>query len=761
MSKNPQKTATSSKVLTTSAIRTVFKTVIICAIVGAIVGLGIMLASNLGLTASAAPETVVARRASNVSESEHQPPATIDLSGVTFEFDPVVYDGTEKTATITGAETLPEGVTVSYRNNVHTNAGTYTAIAIFSGKGYKTAFLETEMVINKAPLTGITFENKAFNYTGSAFSIELAFENGKKPEGINVEYVGNGVKDLGTHEVVAIVYGDNYVTKDYSATITVNPSDITGITLVDGTFSYDELAHALNFAGTLPAGVEYVWADNSRTEVGTNEVTLTLSGYGYNELVLKANITVEKGDLLKVYGITFDNKTLAYDAAAHQLDLAGKLDGVTVTYTYNGVTTDTLPTFIAAGAYEVTVKLSKESFNDAEITSTLVINKANIESALDFGNTTHTYNGEAVGLTIGTHGNYFADETTLTYTYNGEEREEPFTFTEAGTYEVTITVKGDNVETYTATKTVTINKATIDFVHFSDVDYNYRADTERTIRVDIDGELPEGVYVEYSCNGTVAPDDYIYYVNAGEYEFTATVKGNPNYEEVVLTATLIIEKGDAGYYIDLDRRQDFSDDGNAHLPVVNFFGDAPAEILAADVKFYLNGELLTEGLSKPGDYEITVVVESENYYYEDEIDLSINYNATILLTGAGIGALVGILLGIIISITGSARDKSSQNYFTVPRDGISKARGGIICESRAKNKNSKRNGRLYLTSQTLEFYAEDYKNAANNHLINLSEIRNVEVLSNSKIVVCANRKYITFVVPAGSANEWKAQIEKA
>ena len=761
MSKNSQSSA-SGRVLKTSAIRTVLKSVIICAIIGAIVGLGVMLASNLGLTASSAPETVVARRASSTSETTSTDD-TIDLTGIEYNDATFVYDGKVKSVTLSEedeAALKAAGVTIEYHNNKHTHVGTYTAVVVFY-KGGNTKYLTATIEITPGVIdvANVKFESKTFTYDGTAKKVVLT---GSIPSDAEVIYINNTATKVGTYTATAVICGENYGIYEFTTTYEIKESGVLSeiVKFADKEFSYDEKEHSIAITGTLPTGVKVTYEGNAQKECGTYTVTATVSGYGYTTYVTTAKITIVPGDLVKVYGIKFDDKTVTYDAGNYNLALTGKLDGVNITYTYNGETTDTVPTFKNAGTYEVSVNLSKASFNDASLTATLVINKARVDGALNYDDTTRTYDGNATGLKVGEHGNYFSDETTVTFTHNGVTQEEPFTFTEAGKYDVTITVKGANIETYTFTKTVTINKALITNVSFYNTDYTYRDGAKRTMKVDIDGELPEGVYVEYSCGG-VTDTHPLSYTNAGEYKVTATVKGNDNYEELVLTATLYIEKEDLAYYVDIDRNQKFTNNGSSYLPTYEFYEDIPEEALGSEVKFYMNGELLTEGLSQPGEYDITMVIESENYYFEEEITLTIGYNAIVILIGLVIGAVVGILVGIIVSAIGSSRDQVSQRHFAVPREGVAKMRGGILCESRAKSKNTKRNGRLYLTNQTLEFYAEDYKTAANNFLISLKDIRSVDVMAHNKIIVCANRQYYVFTVPAGRAEEWRSQIERA
>ncbi len=76
--------------------------------------------SNYSLTGTTTAEFVIAR-------------ATYDMSGVSFTDTTYRYDGTEKTLTISGSESLPEGVTVSYENNTLTDAGSTVAAATFTG----------------------------------------------------------------------------------------------------------------------------------------------------------------------------------------------------------------------------------------------------------------------------------------------------------------------------------------------------------------------------------------------------------------------------------------------------------------------------------------------------------------------------------------------------------------------------------------------------------------------------------------------------
>lgn len=331
---------------------------------------------------------------------------------------------------------------------------------------------------------------------------------------------------------------------------------------------------------------------------------------------------------------------------------------------------------------------------------------------------------------------------------------------------VTFTDPLGRYENYTVSDVkLTVNPADItNLFVFNDADFIYKEGKSRTIKNDSTAELPEGITVKYNCDGKIS-DTAPAFTEAGEYKITLLAKGNDNYKEVSIDAVLRIEKASADYYVSIKRSQSFNSNGRNNLPKYEIYPNAPEEFLICEAKYYLvgdNGETpLNSSLTQPGQYEVHVVIESDNYIFDEYVTVNISYSPVIILYAILVGAVIGLVLGIIISICGGSNDKFSQRHFAVPREGILKVRGSILCESRAKCKNTKNSGRLYLTPQTIEFYAEDYKKSENNFLLNLSDIRSVQVLSSNKIVIHANHKEFTFTVPAGQADEWRYQIVKA
>lgn len=146
-----------------------------------------------------------------------------NIVGVTFTDVTVEYDGNEHEITVGG--TLPEGVTASYTGNKGTNAGVYNAVATLSGTGYKTLTLNAKLTINKAEwdYSAISFDGNIVEYDAKEHSLQIV---GNVPSGITVTYLYDGEKvsgvtAVGTHEVVAVMSGTNYVEHRLSATLKI------------------------------------------------------------------------------------------------------------------------------------------------------------------------------------------------------------------------------------------------------------------------------------------------------------------------------------------------------------------------------------------------------------------------------------------------------------------------------------------------------------------------------------------------------------
>ena len=158
--------------------------------------------------------------------------AAYDMSGVSFENATYIYDGSEKTLTITG--TLPDGVTVEYTANTLTDAGSVEVTASFTGD--KTNY--NEIAVMTATLT-----------------IERAIPAYTLPEGLTATE-GDTLAD------VALPDGWNWADDtlsvgeegDNSFTAVYTPADTANYQEVSAELTVSVSAAATEDAGAVPGG---------------------------------------------------------------------------------------------------------------------------------------------------------------------------------------------------------------------------------------------------------------------------------------------------------------------------------------------------------------------------------------------------------------------------------------------------------------------------------------------------------------------------
>lgn len=156
--------------------------------------------------------------------------ATYNMSNAEWSYSSAfTYDGDEKTVTLSG---LPAGVSIkSYSNNAKTNAGSYTASAVFN---YDTANYNAPTVspctwvINKADITAtVTMNGGIVEYDTFEHSLEIV---GDIPAGTTVKYYYNNIEtgyaiDPGTYAVRAVISGPNHNELVINASLVILPSE--------------------------------------------------------------------------------------------------------------------------------------------------------------------------------------------------------------------------------------------------------------------------------------------------------------------------------------------------------------------------------------------------------------------------------------------------------------------------------------------------------------------------------------------------------
>ncbi|MDE7076099.1 MAG: hypothetical protein K2O62_02130, partial [Clostridia bacterium] len=627
--------------------------------------------------------------------------ASFDVSAIKLEVvSPVTYaDGVDYTPAISGGE-VPSEVTVNYEYDgttqttpfTFTNAGTYTVNVTFTHNNANyndiTKTLSATLKIEQADYpgaSGIKFENKSAS-VGTTLSAEAT----NVPDGVTVTYVYNG-KEQNTpfeftelnesgYEVVAKFTHSNPNYKaigEKTAVIKISHKPVyneSGLAFVatgaEGsgtqfTATYDPAA-AIDIALTgsvadingasVAVTVEYLyekevngsWQTVSKADLcnaGKYRITASIStGDDAYAEISNREVTLEVAKANYVINVDFDGDTVVYDGDMHGIAISGTLpDGVEAVYT---VTNQSATQFADAGTYEYTVSFTHNSDNYNDITktltATLTIEQADYPEAdkIEFKS-----QSTSLGLTLTAEVKNVPDGVTVTYEYDGEERDadNPFVFAEL------------NLEGY-----VVVAK----FAH-TNPNYKAIADREATFVIGAKPQYDEdglsfvatgaegsgtqftavynpNVIVKIELTGTVADQsgtavevsvEYLYercvygewvevsadeLKNAGEYRITASIStGNDLYEVIEdRTVTLTIEKAEADLSGVTFENVTVTYDGETHT--IALTGTLPGYVT---VEYLVDGEAF-EGAVDMGTYTVTARFTVDLDLYEQPEDMT-------------------------------------------------------------------------------------------------------------------------------------------
>lgn len=217
--------------------------------------------------------------------------ATPDISTLEWSTsESFVYDGRRKTVQLTG---IPQGMSITYRNNSQTAAGTYIAEAFIS--------MDDKLNYNSPevpPLTW-TIEKADFDLSNVRWVKEgrYVYDGYEKavwlrglPDGIAVEYIGNRGYDVGTYTAEAVLRYDtdnfNYVRiEPFTWSIEKADYDLsaTAWNYTDN-YCYDGLGKRVSLIG-IPDGLNPVYTGNYAVDAGeyTASVSFEYDGNNYNE----------------------------------------------------------------------------------------------------------------------------------------------------------------------------------------------------------------------------------------------------------------------------------------------------------------------------------------------------------------------------------------------------------------------------------------------------------------------------------------------
>ena len=442
----------------------------------------------------------------------------LQANKVTLEYSSVDYDGTAKTPTVIvmfGDTTLTETTdyTLEYSNN--TNAG--TALVTVTGTGLYSGTVEKTFTIMPLEMTGITVLGYNGVYDGNPHTVTVT----GLPDGATItysaEYDGEYVAEApqrteaGETRVYYKIVKANYRTIESQVTIRVVGTDIadTDVVVSPDTHTFDgtgkEPTVAVSYLGTaLAQGTDYTVAYENNTNVGTAKVIVTGKG-GYEG-------TVEKTFTINPKAIT---PTVTLSKTAYTYN--GKVQKPTVTVKDGENVLSSADYTVAyasgctnAGSYKVTVTLKGNYSGSA--TATYTIKAKAITPTVTLSKTAYTYNGKVQKPTVTVkNGTTTLAAANYTVTYASG-------CTNAGSYKVTVKLKGNYSGSATATYTIKA-KAITPTVTLSKTTYTYNGKVQKpTVTV------KNGTTTLAATNYTVTYSSGC--KNAGTYKVTVKLKGN-------------------------------------------------------------------------------------------------------------------------------------------------------------------------------------------------------------------------------------------
>ncbi len=442
---------------------------------------------------------------------------SVDLSGLTFATTTYTYDGSEKKLEITG--TLPEGVSVSYRNNVGTDAGTYAAEAIFSvpENNYNPVNpWKADLIIRKKyiDLADYGFGSTTVTYDGAPHALLFS----SLPEGTTCRYYrldgeekvylpeGYGYVDSGEYYV--------YATLSTSAAFEKNHAFVSGETLL--VFSSE--------------------GERAVSLVDASARLLIRKGSFYSDYTW----SLKKGEE-SVLSVPYGKQLKIGEEGEYTLRLEGSSHGLNGEFPqgaqieYSRLTTNAYGN-VDSGIYMVTaIFIMPEgatrnylALPEKSYSLTITRGQFSMEDVLFTYDTSEAvfdpdayYNDFAIDVT---NAPWFSSALSVEYTYKrdgnliGVLAENKIH--SAGVYEIiaTFTVESPDKKNYytPAPKSVflTVKPVTVEMeLTFDSVTVTY---DRLPHEIKVLGELPEGVRMSYSC-GELNNLNEVIFTNAGEY----------------------------------------------------------------------------------------------------------------------------------------------------------------------------------------------------------------------------------------------------
>ena len=368
----------------------------------------------------------------------------------------VTYDGAPHSIEVTAdnyATVLYGTVNGTYdltEAPAYTEAGKYNIYYKVSRQGYTTVTGTVKLTIQ--PLTDrvIAINDMVKLYTGEAYALSFT-----PIAGDIVTYTVNGATystmpaftEIGTYDITVTVVNNNMGGGTCNAKLIIIDPSLSDVVVTGYHGFYDGKAHGVTVSGIIPDDMSISYSVNGGaytataptfTSVGEYTVNVKFGGAQYTDIIRTATVTISP---VMITGIEVAGYHDFYDGKAHGVTITGIIpDDMSISYSVNGgAYTATAPTFTNVGEYTVNVKFGGARYAEIIRTATVTISPVMI-TGVEVAGYEGIVDGAAHGLTIS--GTQKGD--TVTYTVNGRVTTQAPTFTNEGTYVITVTISRAN-----------------------------------------------------------------------------------------------------------------------------------------------------------------------------------------------------------------------------------------------------------------------------------------------------------------------------
>lgn len=320
--------------------------------------------------------------ATNIVEIGKADP-TVSVGGGTFAFDGTAHPVTGSATGIGGTDLGTVTITYNGSPDAPVNAGTYNAVAAFSGNAnYNSGSATSTVEIGKIDPTvvvgsaNVTYDGAAHGVTGSATGI-----GGVDLGSVTITYNGSSDAPVnaGSYAVLASFAGDlNYNPATASGVVDIAKATPI-VTAAGGSFNYDGLPHPATASATGVGGaslgpvvVTYNGSPAAPVSGGNYAVLASYAGdLNYNNgnasstvIINAVPLTITADDKSKIAGEANPDLTVSY---------AGLVSGDA----FNPVVTTTATTASPAGTYPITVTpFTSPNYSITFVDGTLTVNPA-------------------------------------------------------------------------------------------------------------------------------------------------------------------------------------------------------------------------------------------------------------------------------------------------------------------------------------------------------------------------------------------------